>query len=423
MAKLEIYMLGNLKILLDGSSIIENMSAKAMGILCYLVLNKGKDFNRDRISSMFWNFSNEDAARYNLRYNLWSLRKILKDKKKNSNILYADKDICRINDNSNIYVDIYRLENFNIQDYSNNNNNIFKLEELYELYRGEFLEGFYIKGCPEFNDWIFYKREKYQRKYFEISHLLVEQYVHKGMYYKSIDLLEEMLKINPLQEELYEKLIKIYLAKEDRSAALKHYKRCCTILREELNIGPGVKIKELYKEIKNKDTVDTMKENKGHSDNERKENIKILGHKKNIIKIPCYPVGVNYYWISNLIDHIIESYDMNLLKNISENIWIDLLRVNGKVRNIVQDLNTCNLTVMSEKNRIFLALENLLNIISKDNHINIQIDNLSWIDNVSYKFIKYYTWRNRNSNVDFIVINGNDISRHEQLKELDIKFL
>ncbi len=70
------------------------------------------------------------------------------------------------------------------------------LEQAKEIYRGEFLEGCYIKNCPELNDWIFYERERLQRKYFEVLYQLIYYYKKVSQYLKAIDILEKMLKMD-----------------------------------------------------------------------------------------------------------------------------------------------------------------------------------------------------------------------------------
>ncbi|MGO3169405.1 hypothetical protein, partial [Senegalia sp. (in: firmicutes)] len=78
MAKLNIYLLGRVEILLNDESIIDKLSHKSIGILNYMAVEKNKKFNRNKIADMFWDSNDFDTSRYNLRYNLWQFRKLFK---------------------------------------------------------------------------------------------------------------------------------------------------------------------------------------------------------------------------------------------------------------------------------------------------------------------------------------------------------
>ncbi|MDD4504151.1 MAG: BTAD domain-containing putative transcriptional regulator, partial [Clostridiaceae bacterium] len=252
MINLEICMLGNPTITLNNKPILNSMSNKAVALLCYMVLNKDKMYSRDKLASIFWDSANIETARYNLRYNLWSLRKILDADKKQIPVIETYKDCCKINSDAAIYTDIFEMEKLLEENLKSKESDFIEnLNKVKNIYKGEFLEGFYINKCPEFNDWVFFERERLQIKYFEVLHRLTKLYKSAGNYLKSIEILNEMLKINPLQEELYEELIKNYLELGDRGAALNQYKRCSNILRDELNIGPNESIRKLYHDIKN----------------------------------------------------------------------------------------------------------------------------------------------------------------------------
>ncbi|WP_053956007.1 AfsR/SARP family transcriptional regulator [Inediibacterium massiliense] len=436
MAKLEIYMLGNLKIIWNGKSIVEKLSNKATALLCYLAVNQGKKFSRDKLATYFWDASNMDSARYNLRYNLWSLRKIIKQDKAGQDMIISRKDTCMINPNANLYIDVIEMNELyegikdkKIYDYRN------ELNKIKNLYKGEFLEEFYIKKCMEFNDWIFYEREKYQRKYIDILHKLIYIYKKNHEYVKAIDLLEEMIKINPLKEELYVELIQIYIELGDRDAAIHQYDRCCTTLREELNIGPMESTKKIYEKIKeSKTTINRfeMFEEKGTSckldinshiicnpKNDSQKIQKQIYKGKKIIENPCYPLGIDYYWISNLIETFIMKYEEEDLKKLRPYYWKDILRIQSKVLSIDDTLVvTDQLSIKTEKNRIFSGVENLLNLLIQIKPMVIFIKNVHYIDEYSFQFLKYYLFKNQYDTLHLVLYGDENHSKMKELKKI-----
>jgi len=246
-----------------------------------------------------------------------------------------------------------------------------------------------------------------------------------------INLLEEMLNINPFKEELYLKLMKIYIDLGDRNIAIKQYERCENILREELNVRPMEDIRNLYDGLISGSLKPSYKEK--HIENtpakltllKMDENdIKSLQmnlsktSSKNIIYAKCYPIKtINYCWISDVIDCIISTYDIGQLRRFEKYYWVDLLRVHPKVQYIDDTLIVRDiLTPQTEKNRIFIALENLLNYLSTINAITIIIENLHMMDNISFDFLQYYIIKNENINIEFIVSSHENDSKFDKLK-------
>ncbi|WZL71846.1 BTAD domain-containing putative transcriptional regulator [Clostridiaceae bacterium 35-E11] len=438
MVRLEIYILGNLKIYWDGKSITEKLSNKALGLLCFLAVNKGKKFSRDKLAAYFWDGSNIDSARYNLRYNLWTLRKIINKDEQGEDILISDKDTCMVSGKASVYIDVFEmndlLETIEERDL---NSYINELERIKQLYAGEFLEEFYLKRCIEFNDWIFYEREKFQRNYIDVLHKLTYLYKTNAQYDKAIHLLEEMLLFNPLKEELYVELINIYIKLGDRDAALSQYERCCTVLREELNVSPMESTKKIYDKIKkcsgsfNKFEILEKKSTDwqihrnvhvlfNHMEDFNKKK-KVLSTQKNKITITnnCYPLeNIGYYWISNLVEKIFISYGNQELQKLEFYYWQDILRIQAKVLSINKNLIVKDLLSMqSEKIRVFNALEHLLNLLATIRPMVVCVEDFHHIDKPSFEFLKYFFFKNQHGPLEFILCGEEKNSKMQELKK------
>ncbi|MBS4538296.1 hypothetical protein GOQ27_07460 [Clostridium sp. D2Q-11] len=430
MAKLEIYLLGRVEVLWEGQSIIDQLSHKSIGILSYMAIKKDKSFSRNKIANIFWDSSDSNSSRYNLRYNIWSLRKIFKNNDEEVDLFIADKESIRFNDEFNIYVD---AENFHHKIKNSKENTIKDLEYLKGLYKGEFLEGFYIKDSSEFNDWVFYEREKFQRNYIKILSKLVDHYKSIEEYQKAIDILENMININPLKEELYLQLIKIYIKLGDRDLALHHYKRCCTVLREELNIGPMEETKKIFNQIQKGEIPQEKKEKEIKIEikvKKKKTNLNLHytdentleqvlerinpDRDKKIIYTYTYPLGnIEYYWISEVVDRIIEDYPRNILKRLPKYYWQDLSLINSATEKYLEDILSSQEMM---DNKIFKALEDLLSEISKDEPLVIILDYVDAIDKKSLEFIKYILYRERFKNMTLVLIGKDD--EHENIEEI-----
>jgi DNA-binding SARP family transcriptional activator len=402
-------MLGSPRIIYNEKDITDKLSYKSAGILYYVSAN---DYSsREKIAYTFWEGSSEDAAKYNLRYNLWSMNKIFKSSNKDEEaILEWNKNNLFLNNSYNVDIDIKKYG----QELESDDLDLKSLIKLKSLYKGEFLEGFYLKDSFSFNDWLFFEREKYQKKHVQVLENLLEIYKKEKNYDKSISILQEMLNLNSLDEGLYVELVKIYLEKGDRANALKIYNKCVHVLRQELNISPKKSTQKLLKIIKNKNYQNTYKSTNASGDITRLESPDldyIVEHKNqygNLLIVNCIPIeNLNYCFMASLIDKIIDFYPRDLLKEARPGIWNDIYRINTRAADFI--IKSFSFTsTETERNRLYYSLLELIRFISKDDKTIIVVKDLQFIDKYSFDFIKFLLFKRDGLNLDIMFTSSNE---------------
>jgi DNA-binding SARP family transcriptional activator len=402
-------MLGSPRIIYNEKDITDKLSYKSAGILYYVSAN---DYSsREKIAYTFWEGSSEDAAKYNLRYNLWSMNKIFKSSNKDEEaILEWNKNNLFLNNSYNVDIDIKKYG----QELESDDLDLKSLIKLKSLYKGEFLEGFYLKDSFSFNDWLFFEREKYQKKHVQVLENLLEIYKKEKNYDKSISILQEMLNLNSLDEGLYVDLVKIYLEKGDRANALKIYNKCVHVLRQELNISPKKSTQKLLKIIKNKNYQNTYKRTNASDDITRLETPDldyIVEHKNqygNLLIVNCIPIeNLNYCFMASLIDKIIDFYPRDLLKEARPGIWNDIYRINTRAADFI--IKSFSFTsTETERNRLYYSLLELIRFISKDDKTIIVVKDLQFIDKYSFDFIKFLLFKRDGLNLDIMFTSSNE---------------
>jgi tetratricopeptide (TPR) repeat protein len=276
------------------------------------------------------------------------------------------------------------------------------------------LEGFYLKDSFSFNDWLFFEREKYQKKHVQVLENLLEIYKKEKNYDKSISILQEMLNLNSLDEGLYVDLVKIYLEKGDRANALKIYNKCVHVLRQELNISPKKSTQKLLKIIKNKNYQNTYKSTNASDDITRLETPDldyIVEHKNqygNLLIVNCIPIeNLNYCFMASLIDKIIDFYPRDLLKEARPGIWNDIYRINTRAADFI--IKSFSFTsTETERNRLYYSLLELIRFISKDDKTIIVVKDLQFIDKYSFDFIKFLLFKRDGLNLDIMFTSSNE---------------
>ncbi len=371
MDKLNINLLGNVEIYYNGELINNKLSAKSIGVLAILLCNEYKKVTREKLAYMFWPESFE-TANYNLRYNLWNLKKVISNDENDNEFIISDNKYCYINQDYNFNSDITYLENINKEKSSDINT----LKKLKELFRGEFLENFYFKECDDFNDWIFYQRSIFQKLHIQTLNKLLDQYLNLNVYDSAKDTLEEILLINPYDEESHYKLMNLLINNKESNLAIIHYKKYQTSLREDLNIFPQKKIKDLYLKLINNKNNEEINHSK-----------KVLKDGNNIIiRINEYAdSSVNYFAMSDLLEKLMLSFKKNILQGIPKIYLCDACLIQPSFYDLVNNYSNTELIEI----RLYHSVKNILTYLSKDFLIQIYIYNVDKIDEKSTKFFKF----------------------------------
>lgn len=211
-------------------------TSKAEELLAFLVHHEGKCVSRDYIIEQLWKYIEPMKAMDNLNASTYYLRKALNSIGINDCIKSNKSDIWI--DIQKLNCDLYTFEKVIKDNTKVEASNISELEKAIGLYEGEYLKNKdYI--------WAEEKRSILSKEYIKILIRVSEYYFKEGMESTAIDLLKRAINIEPLQEEIYEKLIGMYLLLHKRMEAEKQYKLLEKLLDEELGIEPSMKIKKL----------------------------------------------------------------------------------------------------------------------------------------------------------------------------------
>lgn len=108
-----------------------------------------------------------------------------------------------------------------------------------ELYRGDLLP-----GC--FDEWIIPERERLFGQYLTALDQLLDLLEHRQSSPSAIIYAQRRLQHDPLHEQSYRRLMRLYASVQDRAAAVRVYQACCAALRTELGVDPSPATQALY---------------------------------------------------------------------------------------------------------------------------------------------------------------------------------
>jgi DNA-binding SARP family transcriptional activator len=216
-------------------------------LLSYLLLYR-QSHHRERLAAVFWGDEPLSTSRKYLSQNLWKLRQFCQTVGISAEeYLCIDKEFVSFTPLSPYCLDV-KLFEAPIIEYRNISGaqltplEASRLEQAVELYDGDLLEGVY-------EDWCLGERERLRLLYLETLTKLMLFHKHHQNYQQGLSYGEQLLRLDNTQEQAHQQVIRLYWLMGNRSAALAQYKRCCQILREELDVGPMPDTQRLYEQI------------------------------------------------------------------------------------------------------------------------------------------------------------------------------
>ena len=125
-----------------------------------------------------------------------------------------------------------------------------QLDRAVALYRDDFLTGFALRGCPEFDDWQAETADRLRRRLAGSLDRLVAASSAAGDLDRATDHARRWLALDPLHEPAHQALIRLLAWTGQRSTALRAYRTLVRILDTELAVRPLPETTQLYDDIR-----------------------------------------------------------------------------------------------------------------------------------------------------------------------------
>ncbi|MCI0397987.1 MAG: alpha/beta fold hydrolase [Chloroflexi bacterium] len=222
---------------------------KAIALLVYLAVT-GRTHQRDALAALLWPEMDQSAARSALRRHLWALGKAL------GGAVKADQETAGLGDEA-IWLDVAAFRGLLAACRTHGHPEMVvcercleKLSRAADLYHDDFLAGFTLSGCPEFDEWQFFQTEGLRRDCADLLARLVRVYSARHDFERAISHTRRWLALDPLQEHVHRQLMQLYDWSGQRNAGLRQYELCKQRLEEELGVRPEATTTWLYEAIR-----------------------------------------------------------------------------------------------------------------------------------------------------------------------------
>lgn len=244
---LRIYLFQSPQTLLGDTRAKAFPTEKVRLLFYYLVLFRDRRHARQTVAGLLWGNCSEAQARHSLSTALWRLRQWLEELPvEPSTYLALEDGHISCNPSCPLWLDVADFEErirwaHQIKT-SAPAQAAAALSHAVELYRGDLMEGCYAEWCLA-------ERNRLHELYLNALLQLMVYYGEQRNFAEAIEYGLRILRDDPLREEVHRQVIKLYALNQQPAEALKQYRTCQMILREELGIEPMPETQQLLQKL------------------------------------------------------------------------------------------------------------------------------------------------------------------------------
>ena len=243
---LRIKLFGSLELERDGRALPRFASRKSGELFAYLALNRQAPHTREHLAGVFWGDSSEERARHTLNTTLWRINRVLEPPESGASergYLRVSPQHIGFNAASGVWLDVAEFETrCELAEQTDPETRHVLYAQAVTLYRGDLLA-----DCYE--DWCIVERERLQGLYVRALAQLMAYHSANAQHDLAIDCARRILVCDPMREEVHRDLMRLHLQAGQPGAALRQYRQCEDLLRNELGVEPAPETRELLKPI------------------------------------------------------------------------------------------------------------------------------------------------------------------------------
>ncbi|HWG63039.1 MAG TPA: AAA family ATPase [Streptosporangiaceae bacterium] len=234
MAEFTLALLGPPAVGCDGKPVTFD-TRKAVALLALLAVTQ-REHSRERLAGLLWPDVEESRARSSLRRTLSVTAAAMSEGliiSRGAVSLRADR----------VSVDMTEFQKLATA------TDPARLEQAAAIYRDDFMAGFTLRGCPEFEDWQVAVADRARQDLARALERLVAA-LGPGQPERALEHARRWLSLDPLHEPAHQALIRLLAWTGQRSKALRQYRTLVRILDTELAVRPLPETTRLYEDVR-----------------------------------------------------------------------------------------------------------------------------------------------------------------------------
>ena len=166
-------------------------------LLALLASSRGAPVSRDRLLGILWPDRDERSARHLLADSVYVLRQTLGDE-----AIVASGESLQLSPDL-VWTDVVEFRAALADE---------RWSDALELYRGDFLDGFFVRNAADFDQWAMAERSRLQSLATRAASALADRLQRAGRLPEAVNAAERALELSPFDETLFRYLVRALLA-------------------------------------------------------------------------------------------------------------------------------------------------------------------------------------------------------------------
>jgi DNA-binding SARP family transcriptional activator len=217
----------------DDRELVELPAQKTrFALLVYLASQRS--VSRDSVAALFWPDSDDERARHTLSQALYELKRALSDS-------WLETQGGRLIVNAQVEIE---SEIFTSALHAKD------LEKALAVYRGPFLDGFYLPNNQQFDSWLARERAQFERAHRKARRELLDGFLNANDFGAAIEAARSWVEVDPLEDEANHRLIELLIRTGARAEALNVFTTYERLVKEELDVVPLEHTRELIQSLR-----------------------------------------------------------------------------------------------------------------------------------------------------------------------------
>lgn len=242
-----ICVLGNFRLLAAGELVPTRAGGKREALLSLLALQSGRRLAREQLLEALWPDSDPNLASTSLRVLVHRLHQLLSPTLQGAVPVLYEEGFYRLNTNVGVGVDVTWFDRLVIDgdrqlQSGDRQAAILAYDHAAQLYRDDLQLVWDAQAIME--------RERLRTRYMTLLAQLAEYHYQTSNYTVALEYLWRLLARDPYREDAHRLVMRCFVRRGERAAALHQYQVCVTMLRREFDAAPEAATVALFDQIR-----------------------------------------------------------------------------------------------------------------------------------------------------------------------------
>ena len=207
---------------------------RRIALLALVASSPGEVISRDRLLGFLWPDRDEATARHLLADSIYVLRKTLGER-----AIVASGETLRLSTDL-VWTDVGELRRAIAEE---------RWADALKLYRGDFLDGFYVRNAADFDQWALTERDRLRAMAARAASTLADLLEEAGRATEATAAAERALELAPGDETGFRNLIQLLIATSNHARAQSVARTFIEYLAAELGVSPSAETTRLLNEL------------------------------------------------------------------------------------------------------------------------------------------------------------------------------